>query len=242
MFNQMIEKSIHKSQHCQRNWDLSREIPAEDLETIKTAATQCPSKQNESFYKVIFVHDRDTINKIADCTKGFHTSSQYPYKANATGMDDELQINTQVQANLLVAFVRDFGTADHASTPELNMYHANNGKIEPELLETLERNRQMAIGIAAGYTNLTSAQLGYGTGCCECLHDRPEIERLLGLEDPTGEKVVLLMGIGYPDPKKTRREHHTDKGKVFPTFKRDIAFSEVQAEYKNPVVKELQVA
>ena len=173
MFNQMIEKSIHKSQHCQRNWDLSREIPAEDLETIKTAATQCPSKQNESFYKVIFVHDRDTINKIADCTKGFHTSSQYPYKANATGMDDELQINTQVQANLLVAFVR---------------------------------------------------------------------ERLLGLEDPTGEKVVLLMGIGYPDPKKTRREHHTDKGKVFPTFKRDIAFSEVQAEYKNPVVKELQVA
>ena len=62
-------------------------------------------------------------------------------------MDDELQINTQVQANLLVAFVRDYGTADHASTPELNMYHANNGKIEPELLETLERNRQMAIGI-----------------------------------------------------------------------------------------------
>ena len=73
MFNQMIEKSIHKSQHCQRNWDLSREIPTEDLETIKTAATQCPSKQNESFYKVVFVHDRDTINKIADCTKGFST-------------------------------------------------------------------------------------------------------------------------------------------------------------------------
>ena len=42
--------------------------------------------------------------------------------------------------------------------------------------------------------------------------------------------------------KKTRREHHTDKGKIFPTFKRDIAFSEVQAKYKNPVVKELQVA
>ena len=117
MFNQMIEKSIHKSQHCQRNWDLSREIPTEDLETIKIAATQCPSKQNESFYKVVFVHDRDTINKIADCTKGFYTSSQYPYKANATGMDDELQINTQVQANLLVAFVRDFGT------PELSLIH-----------------------------------------------------------------------------------------------------------------------
>ena len=136
----MIEKSIHKSQHCQRNWDLSREIPTEDLETIKTAATQCPSKQNESFYKVVFVHDRDTINKIADCTKGFSTSSQYPYKANATGMDNELQINTQVQANLLVAFVRDFGTPEHASTPELNMYHANNGKIEPELLEVSINN------------------------------------------------------------------------------------------------------
>ena len=50
------------------------------------------------------------------------------------------------------------------------------------------------------------------------------------------------MGIGYPDPKKTRREHHTDKGKIFPTFKRDIAFSEVQTKSKNPVVRELEVA
>ena len=132
VINQMIEKSIHKSQHCQRNWDLSREIPTEDLETIKIAATQCPSKQNESFYKVVFVHDRDTINKIADCTKGFYTSSQNPYKANATGMDDELQINTQVQANLLVAFVRDFGTPEHATTPELNF---SGGTSRPKYLQ-----------------------------------------------------------------------------------------------------------
>jgi ferredoxin len=48
----MIEKSVHKSQHCQRNWDLSKEVPKRDLEVMETAITQCPSKQNYAYYKV----------------------------------------------------------------------------------------------------------------------------------------------------------------------------------------------
>ena len=50
MFGAMIEKAVHKSQHCQRNWDLSRSIPEEDLQVIETAITACPSKQNYIFY------------------------------------------------------------------------------------------------------------------------------------------------------------------------------------------------
>ena len=52
MFHNMIEKSVHKSQHCQRNWDLSKEVPKRDLEVMETAITQCPSKQNYAYYKV----------------------------------------------------------------------------------------------------------------------------------------------------------------------------------------------
>ncbi len=29
-----IKRSIIQSQHCQRNWDLSKQIPEEDIETI----------------------------------------------------------------------------------------------------------------------------------------------------------------------------------------------------------------
>ena len=44
--NKNIIKAIHASQHTQRNYDLDKKIPIEDIKTIITAATQCPSKQN----------------------------------------------------------------------------------------------------------------------------------------------------------------------------------------------------
>ena len=49
MFNSFLEKTIVKSQHCQRNWDLSRSLPEEDIKTLQTAVTQCSSKQNRVF-------------------------------------------------------------------------------------------------------------------------------------------------------------------------------------------------
>jgi len=52
MFNQMIEKSIHKSQHCQRNWDLSKEIPEQDLETIKTELHNALVSRTRAFTKL----------------------------------------------------------------------------------------------------------------------------------------------------------------------------------------------
>ena len=47
--NSEIIKAIHRSQHTQRNYDLSKTIPVEDIKTIITSATQCPSKQNVAF-------------------------------------------------------------------------------------------------------------------------------------------------------------------------------------------------
>jgi nitroreductase len=50
MFRNMLKKAIHKSQHVQRNWDLNKSIPEEDLELIAEAVTQAPSKQNVTFF------------------------------------------------------------------------------------------------------------------------------------------------------------------------------------------------
>ena len=55
MFREMLKKAIHKSQHVQRNWDLSKSIPEEDLEMIKEAITGAPSKQNVTFFKPYFI-------------------------------------------------------------------------------------------------------------------------------------------------------------------------------------------
>ena len=80
MFQQMLKKSIYKSQKCQRNWDLSKDIPKEDVDVILTSATQCPSKQNLPYYKVHAITDRKMIEKIHDLTEGFgpiHADNNY---------------------------------------------------------------------------------------------------------------------------------------------------------------------
>jgi len=68
--NRFLEKAITKSQRCQRNWDLSKDIPIEDIKTLKTSVTQCSSKQNRVFYKVKFITNRDMIEKIYKTTGG----------------------------------------------------------------------------------------------------------------------------------------------------------------------------
>ena len=47
-----IEKAVIKSQHTQRNWDLTKEIPKDDVKTLLHSVTNCPSKQNIAFYMI----------------------------------------------------------------------------------------------------------------------------------------------------------------------------------------------
>ena len=79
-----------------------------------------------------------------------------------------------------------------------------------------------AVGIAAGYLNVTAAMLGYATGCCAC-GDFDKIQEVLGLKN----KLVLLMGIGFKDPNRQRREHHT-AGVMIPRRPKE----EIQVTYK----------
>ena len=69
--------------------------------------------------------------------------------------------------------------------------------------EELTRDKNIAIGIAAGYLNLTASLLGYRTGCCQCM-DIDAIQEAAVLK----EKPVLLMGVGFPQDGVNRRKHH----------------------------------
>ena len=199
--NVEITKAIYKSQHCQRNWDLSKEIPAEDLELLVTAATQCPSKQNVAYYKAHFITNRDIIEAIHEQTDGF-TVGFFPKKTTT---------NTQVLANLLVVLESYFIEPDPSHRND-QWDRVKNGTANPGIMKFIERDRNMAIGVAAGYLNVTATLMGYSTGCCACFN--PDgIKEILGLEnDP-----VLLMGIGFKDPSLNRRVHHNDHTFMFPT-------------------------
>tara|TARA_B100000809_G_C14888394_1_gene441738 strand:- start:4 stop:636 length:633 start_codon:yes stop_codon:yes gene_type:complete len=208
-FNQFLERTIAKSQQCNRNWDLSKQIPAEDIKTMEQSVTQCSSKQNRVFYKVIHTTDRKKIEAIHAATDGF------TYHLQKDEDDNYLTTtNPQVLGNSLFVLAKDRDKSLSARTSE-----ENDGGIEDGKIQTDE---DRAIGIAAGYLTLTAQLLGYQSGCCQCF-DEPKVKEVLGIDD----EIFLLMGVGYGDKKRNRREHHNDPSFVFPSFKKTINVARV---------------
>lgn len=200
-----IKSAVIKSQHCQRNWDLEKSIPQDDIDLLIHAVTNCPSKQNIAYYDVYVISDRDIIEQIHDQTNGFVTGPS------------STTTNSQVLANLLFAFVPISNknlllkTNEHRNTQHDSM---KSNKSSQRDLELLQRDRYTAIGIASGYLNLTASILDYSTGCCSCF-DPSAIQSIIGSDNP----VELLMGVGIKNEEKNRRLHHkTDY--LFPTKKK----------------------
>jgi len=220
-----INKAITSSQHCQRNFDLTRDIPKKDIDQMVYAVTQCPSKQNSAFYEMHFITNRDMIEDIHEHTTGF-TTKMDPYEA---------ETNSQVLGNLLVIFAEHDYVEDMRSEAKTGLHRteggqlgddkhyrsdaeamlAKTGELPADVKQYLEVDKNVAIGIAAGYLNLTSSLLGYRTGCCQCF-DVDAVQRAADL--PT--KPILLMGIGYNNPKMNRRRHQVRPDFMFPTKKK----------------------
>jgi len=198
-----INEKILASQHCQRNWDLSKEIPQEDLDLIITAATQCPSKQNVAYYNIHAITNRDIIEAIHNNSDGF-TIQQNPYKSTT---------NTQVLANLLIVLEPiDVNVTNRQDALRNDQTIAlADGTISDIAEIILERDKNIAIGIATGYVNLTAALLGYYTGFCACF-SRDKVKEILNLKN----EAVLLLGIGFKDDTLDRKIQHTDHRYVYP--------------------------
>ena len=196
-----FKDAIIISQHTQRNWDLSREISQEDMDLLIHAATQCPSKQNIAYYKAHFITNRELIEKIHAVTTFKSRHKKY-----------EIMTNTQVLANLLIVFEKvDFIPSLYNDIPRSNETDAIISGTQTEIdMECLRRDAEMAVGIAAGYLNLTASLMGLRTGCCACFGVN-SVKEILGLEN----EPLLLMGIGYKNPGKNRRVHHSISEVIF---------------------------
>ena len=198
--NMELYKAVHSAQHCQRNFDLSKKMPTEDIKTLVTAATQSPSKQNIAFYKLHVITNRDVIDEIYEACSG-------------TGFDGETTpSNPQVLANLVFVF-EEYANYDNSGpnrNPETKRADEDWAKA------ALNNDRNQAIGVAAGMVNLSAAQLGYGTGCCACILDMPRLKKAIGAKNGA----LLVMGIGYRDTTKNRTVHHLHDNVLFKTRKK----------------------
>lgn len=213
--NKELTNAIIRSQHCQRNWDLSRQIPEKDMRVLVDCVSQCPSKQNVAFYKTHFITNRELIEKLHDTTLGFVTK-------------DGVETNPQTLANLLIVFEKNNFEAELANRKYQNVQTAdvlqNGENASDENKEFLRRDGEVALGIAAGYLNLAASMLGYATGCCSCF-DGGKVQEILKLD----RSPLLLMGIGFKNPNLNRRVHHLRHDVVFGTnSKQPIAVNFIQ--------------
>ena len=200
-----LKNVIKLSQRCQRNWDLTKSVKDEDIDLFKTAVSQCPSKQSRIWYNVVFVKNRSIINNIYNTTDKFdYPEGVYPDEWGAEG-----KTNPQTLANLLVIF-----NSDHDLRP-LNTLD------EFQVEWNLPFFVGNAIGIASGYLNLTAHLLGYKTGFCAGF-DKDAVDKILGTK-----KSKLIVGIGYPDKTRDRKEHHLDFNYIFPSYSKDIKIKEI---------------
>ena len=214
MFKQFIKKSIHKSQHCNRNWDLSKSIPDEDIDLIIESATQCPVKQNLDLYKTHVITDRNLIEKIHSHTEGIIADGGTHKKGDPEV--DVMTTNTQTLANLLLVFTKDYPRTKKTDRSGGYVGPRDDSEIDNPDAPTYIEDRIQSVGIASAYVNFTASMLGYETGCCKCF-DVEAVRKVLGTDDR--EEPLLLMGVGYPDKKRSRLEHHNDSSLRFPTRK-----------------------
>ena len=213
----ILTKAIDRSQHTQRNFDLDQTISEQDMKQLVHAVTQCPSKQNVALYEAHFTTNRDIIEAMHKTTQGF----DYPDEDGKVAY----QTNSQVLANLVVVFTKLPINEKLFENEEVDYsvpmgYRSNaaveweRGEISDTEYKSLQRDQEQAIGIAAGYINLTASLLGYGTGCCACFN--PDDLKTAGGFD---NEPALMMGIGFRNPEKNRRIHQTEDF-VFPTYKK----------------------
>lgn len=216
----ILSKAINRSQHTQRNYDRMKKIPQKDIDQMLHSITESPSKQNIAYYKVHMIHNPSMIDALYECTKGFNY-------LNTKTDEWETEGNTQVLANMMIVFeklpidIKLFDNEPKGFTPPngyRNSQHyelANTGKLDPIPKQNLEDDQMTAIGIAAGYLNLTAAILGYRTGCCACFMPSM-VKETLNLE---GEP-ALLMGVGFKQEGVNRRQHPTRDDMMFYSMKK----------------------
>lgn len=209
--NKNIIKAIHASQHTQRNYDRDKKIPIQDIKTIITAATQCPSKQGVAFYNLHVITNKNVIDTIYKYTTNLYAKKTTGYKNLS---------NPQVLANMLLVFSKksELNPGSHKEIQEM--------KHNPISARIVNNDMHVAVGIAAGYVNLTASLLGLETGCCACVMGENELKSYLNLEgDP-----MLLMGVGYKKKGTSRRMHALDGSSEqvennwhskFPTIKKE---------------------
>jgi nitroreductase len=199
-----IKQAVDATNRAQRNYDLTKSIPQEDLDTLIYAAVKSPSKQNETHYSLHVYTDQNIIKQIYSHTKKFTMIRDKQDQDESFKVEDDVFIqndaksvtNSQIYANALFVYVVEQGDtrgSQHRAAKENP--NSNAAKVYGEQVA-------YSMGISVGELILSAGLLGYTTGICSALDTRP-IRDILGIK----QNPKLLVGVGIPNSQLERTQH-----------------------------------
>ena len=242
--NQQIIDAAKVSKLAQRNWDLTKTIPQEDLDTLIYAAKNSPKKQMETHYALHVFTDQETIRAIYDNTKKFslfpinengdyrslsddETTAMFEDRDGEFWQDDEYSVkNSQILANAMFVYTEDRRTVRGGTH-----FLAQEGG-SPNILSIYEEQIDFSIGISVGQLILSAAMMGYKTGICSALDSDPISEILGKRSDGKLMNAKLVIGVGYEQDGVDRRLHQETLNKDIPFD--DRRTGELDSNYRFP--------
>jgi hypothetical protein len=225
------KKIIDTIRRCQRNWDHSRIISEEHIDHWIYIATHAPAKQDESYFNLYVIKNRQKIDYLLN----------YTYCHNlevAPGNMKGLIRNPQMGANVYFLFT--------SKTPPVNRQIHANGVFYDQTgkdLSEVTMNGHMAIGAASGLVAQSAASLGYKTGFNVCHGQKDSTESEIWKSElgiSKDEKITLGLGIGYPQEGRARNEHNETEFLVgpFPSTRHSINDPHVDVDgVRHPIPK-----
>lgn len=156
---------------CQRNWDISKNIPIEDLDILIQTVENAPRKNLIRFFSLLVATDRTVIDKLQ--------------KLTVFNVKDGISNQMQVFANAVFVFIKDYDLKD-AYMSRTDLY--DNNSYEDHFI-------QFHCGLSAGLVALKASEMGYKTGFSMCF---PDTQEVLKKEFNINGEVVAFLGIGYP--------------------------------------------
>ena len=214
-----LEHAVNITQRAQRNYDLTKSIPDDDLKTLINVAITSPSKQNETHFNLKVFTDKKMIEKIQETTKLFSLISEKyvdkmfkdDHKKGFLSNDKYNVTNSQVLANVVFVYCEDESELRGGT----HIFAKKDGASKLVLDELLEQ-KSYSMGISTGQLTLSAAMLGYRTGICSAFETSKLQELISSDTDPK-----LIVGIGYNNENMDRRLHATLKNKDIPEIYRN---------------------
>ena len=113
-----IKNAIDSSQRAQRNYNLDKHVSKEHLNLLIYAATNSPSKQNETHFSLHVYTQPKIIRQIYDNTKKFTLGAKKALEEGKTEewlYENQALKNSQILADVLFVYTEAEGNARGAT-------------------------------------------------------------------------------------------------------------------------------